>query len=576
MFNAIFILTLLLSVYGSNYSSASEVRMRDDFQKRLSTINHAQHNPIKQKNNNHHTTQHQHQHQQCTSTQQDSTSSHNDTIQWIINHKEDPSTTHNAQCIIPPSQEPIITKNHTQPHYNYSIETDIMNIIHRDACHYPTHYLLKYCPLVPETKRTKRVKAKVKSKPIKESKQNKQKISNAQSPAMNDAATTQTENTNATDVKPISEDNTALPPTMPESTKKENIKQDIESKQKTEPEPTPQQLQQEQKTESKSDQQQPQQKQTSSNTSTKPKESTTNKTNTQPSSKFTAPTQQEIAAIHSMNNSDSAKIISQAETAKRDIYDYKTEKMPDNISKKEYDQHNNHLPRTFYNYEYSALLFAAVHNNNIQEIKSLLSKNADINAEDLRSGHTPLTYAMSRSKLTALRYLIKRGADVNHQMANGETALHIAVKTNNVDGICILLSAKANTHLIDTSGKNAFHYINPNIDKRTISNIVESYENIDYALIDFAHHNHTNTVEYIINHYRTNANIKDPLYPHDTPLMIAIRNKNMRMVNLLLLHNADPSITNEEGTSALDLSQKYERLYNTLRTIVIKKDLYKM
>jgi ankyrin repeat protein len=44
------------------------------------------------------------------------------------------------------------------------------------------------------------------------------------------------------------------------------------------------------------------------------------------------------------------------------------------------------------------------------------------------SGKTPLTCAVSRGKVIAVRYLIAKGADLNKQDAMGFTPLHYAVK----------------------------------------------------------------------------------------------------------------------------------------------------
>jgi ankyrin repeat protein len=57
----------------------------------------------------------------------------------------------------------------------------------------------------------------------------------------------------------------------------------------------------------------------------------------------------------------------------------------------------------------------------------LLDKGADINAQDLEKGATPLHHAASWGRTEVLSILIARGADLNLKNKAGQTPLRAAV-----------------------------------------------------------------------------------------------------------------------------------------------------
>ena len=76
----------------------------------------------------------------------------------------------------------------------------------------------------------------------------------------------------------------------------------------------------------------------------------------------------------------------------------------------------------------NALARSALHNN-IEDMKSLIKRGADPNAQsELFKKNTALTLATGANKLKAVELLIKTGADVNIKNGVGSTALHIALR----------------------------------------------------------------------------------------------------------------------------------------------------
>ncbi|XP_066391952.1 uncharacterized protein [Miscanthus floridulus] len=80
-----------------------------------------------------------------------------------------------------------------------------------------------------------------------------------------------------------------------------------------------------------------------------------------------------------------------------------------------------------------------------------LEFDVDVRAND-GSGKTPLTCAVSRGKVIAVRYLIAKGADLNKQDAMGFTPLHYAVKRGYSGIARLLLSRGANVDVESSEG----------------------------------------------------------------------------------------------------------------------------
>jgi len=89
-------------------------------------------------------------------------------------------------------------------------------------------------------------------------------------------------------------------------------------------------------------------------------------------------------------------------------------------------------------------LAAAIGDNKL--VKLLLAKGAQVDARD-EKGHTPLMFAAGRDHPDAMNTLLKAGAEINAKNKrgetaadmNGETALHNAVKSQNVELLKLLI-----------------------------------------------------------------------------------------------------------------------------------------
>lgn len=88
-------------------------------------------------------------------------------------------------------------------------------------------------------------------------------------------------------------------------------------------------------------------------------------------------------------------------------------------------------------------LMLAVKNNNIEVVKLLISKGADVNAID-EFGRSALFFAVSKDNIAIAKILINNGADVNIESKLNQTALMLAIDKNNKDMINLLTNGDKN------------------------------------------------------------------------------------------------------------------------------------
>ena len=88
-------------------------------------------------------------------------------------------------------------------------------------------------------------------------------------------------------------------------------------------------------------------------------------------------------------------------------------------------------------------LMLAVNNNNIEVVKLLISKGADVNAID-EFDRSALFFAVSNDNIGIAKVLINNGADVNIESKLRQTPLMLAVDKNNKDMINLLTNGDKN------------------------------------------------------------------------------------------------------------------------------------
>lgn len=103
----------------------------------------------------------------------------------------------------------------------------------------------------------------------------------------------------------------------------------------------------------------------------------------------------------------------------------------------------------------TALMHAAIFNQNPEVIETLIDKGANVNAKN-KDGSTALTKAAFNPNPEVIKTLIDEGADVNAKSKSGSTALMFAASSQkNPDAVKALLKAGADANVIDNDGNIA-------------------------------------------------------------------------------------------------------------------------
>ena len=99
-------------------------------------------------------------------------------------------------------------------------------------------------------------------------------------------------------------------------------------------------------------------------------------------------------------------------------------------------------------------LHQAVVDGDIEQVKSLISKGADINSRN-RMDWTPLHTAIQNRQQAVIELLIATGADVNAKDNSGRTPLLVAVNTGQKDVVALLITKVADVNAMGSRGDNA-------------------------------------------------------------------------------------------------------------------------
>lgn len=134
------------------------------------------------------------------------------------------------------------------------------------------------------------------------------------------------------------------------------------------------------------------------------------------------------------------------------------------------------LKTTFYKDTKNAILFHFIKENpDLKNIKECLDNGADINCVRDESYYTlnsatPLMMAIDCRYDGITEYLIEQGADVNIKNKEGETALMVAVKWEDLETAKLLIDKGANVNAKDKEGKTALDIAIEPIQARYIGN----------------------------------------------------------------------------------------------------------
>ena len=170
----------------------------------------------------------------------------------------------------------------------------------------------------------------------------------------------------------------------------------------------------------------------------------------------------------------------------------------------------------------TALHYAAS-NGNLELMKLLIDKKADVNAATWDWHQTPLDYASRNGHVQAMKLLIDKGAKIDEQ------ALGLATRTGKLEAMKLLLDKGAKIDAIDGNGYTPLHIA-------TSDNELEAMK----LLLD------------------RGAKIDAADYTGSTPLHIAARNKDrVQVMKLLIDKGAKANAADQDGWTPMHFAANY-------------------
>ncbi len=170
-------------------------------------------------------------------------------------------------------------------------------------------------------------------------------------------------------------------------------------------------------------------------------------------------------------------------------------------------------------------LYQAVQRGDLEQVDRHLYYAADIN-KAFADGRFPLHIAARYGRVVLLRLLLKHGADIAARNRDGDSALAVAILAGRTQAADVLLKAgtalDASALLLKAATRNS---------------------------------RDRDVLRYLL---KQNANIEIRDQQGNTPLLIAILQKNSRLTHHLVDHGADVNAQDSKGHSALQIARQLQ------------------
>jgi uncharacterized protein len=203
-------------------------------------------------------------------------------------------------------------------------------------------------------------------------------------------------------------------------------------------------------------------------------------------------------------------------------------------------------------------LISAAMADDLESVKSLLSKGADPNIEE--QGCTPLLCAIGGKNRVMAKALIDAKADVNHKTEDGVCPLAFAVANEDVEMVKLLLSKGADPNIEGVKGIKPLE-LAVRKGNATIVKILKSAgakevgQSLDDSLLAAVKKGDVESAKTLL---ASNANVDAADAKKRTSLMLAVLGENTELVKLLLEKGADLEAKDGDGESAASLALKLQ------------------
>jgi ankyrin repeat protein len=190
-------------------------------------------------------------------------------------------------------------------------------------------------------------------------------------------------------------------------------------------------------------------------------------------------------------------------------------------------------------------LILAASNGNIEVVKFLVSKGADVNVRDNVRDNTPLSDAAFSGNLTVVEFLVSKGANVNTKNDEGCTPLIRTLWSENLTVAEFLVSKGANVDAKDNKGWTLLHIA---ADNHSWLLNKSSLKFVEFAVSKGADVNARNN-------------------KGSTPLHRAAAIDNPAIAKFLVSKGADVNAKNNEGYTPLNYTKSMSKTEDYLKSV---------
>ncbi|KAJ3018837.1 hypothetical protein HKX48_002595 [Thoreauomyces humboldtii] len=250
-------------------------------------------------------------------------------------------------------------------------------------------------------------------------------------------------------------------------------------------------------------------------------------------------------------------------------------------------QYDSALARkpTPYNPKKLNSLQLAAYNGDINKLRSLMfEKKRDLDKLDTVHGVTALQIAAERGDIKMAKALIDgvpigngetKRCSLNPKNREGRTALQMAAMMMHSDVLILLLTYRANSDLQDSIGCVPLHWAILHNDRASFSALCRSGAKVqiqDKTKNSLLHHaTRFGNPEFVTQILDMGADVDFANAELRTPLHIAVENKCDDLIQILIEHNADPTLVDYSGRKAIDYVDPDEDNEELIQLLTLKE-----
>lgn len=194
------------------------------------------------------------------------------------------------------------------------------------------------------------------------------------------------------------------------------------------------------------------------------------------------------------------------------------------------------------------VLHCAIFVNNFELVKYLINRGADLHTNNGKDGLTVLHLAVEKESVEMVDYFLDK-VNVNATAANGETALSLAIKKNNLDLVKQL--TRAGAQVDERAEKATKERVAP-----AIREYLSEVQDLNRRFVEAVKNQHLSEIQNLLKQF---AQVNSRTPEGDAPLHVAVRSGNTEMCKKLITVGANLEAKDKDGNSPLHLAVKHKQ-----------------